>query len=236
MKPQIVGELSGFHNRDLKASAARLIKGDSWRKNRIIVILPAAASIPSKVALSHWNLIFPPNNGVLRLLAQGMEVGEAYSSVIEQIMQHPELSKWEYILTIEHDNIPPQDGILRLVEKMNTYPKLDVISGLYFTKGEGGVAQIWGDKSDPVVNFRPQVPVPGQLVECYGTGMGFALWRLKIFKDEKLRKPWFKTETKNGVASQDLYFWVDAQKHGYRCAVDCSIPVGHYDVDTDMVW
>lgn len=236
MKPQIVGDLEGFHNKDLKGTAARLIKGDSWRKNRIIVILPAGESIPAKVSLSHWNLIFPPNNGLLRLLAQGMEVGEAYSAVIEQILAHPELSKWEYILTLEHDNIPPQDGVIRLIEKMHANPKLDVISGLYFTKGEGGVAQIWGDKSDPIINFRPQVPIPGQLVECYGTGMGFALWRLKMFKDEKLRKPWFKTEKNKGLATQDLYFWTDAQQHGYRCAVDCSIPVGHYDVETDIVW
>lgn len=236
MKPQIVGNLEGFHNKDLKGTTARLLKGASWQKNRIIVILPAGDSIPAKVALSHWNIIFPPNNGILRLLAQGMEVGEAYSSVIEQILAHPELSKWEYILTIEHDNIPPQDGVLKLVEQMNIHKELSVISGLYFTKGEGGVAQIWGDKSDPVINFRPQVPVPGQLVECYGTGMGFALWRLKMFKDEKLRKPWFKTEKNKGVATQDLYFWTDAQQQGYRCAVDCSIPVGHYDVETDVVW
>ena len=53
------------------------------------MILPAADSIPAKVALSHWNIAFPPNNGVARLLALGMEVGEAYSTAIEQIIAHP---------------------------------------------------------------------------------------------------------------------------------------------------
>src|SRR5438874_373443 len=112
MKPQIVMQDAGFHNGDLGRSSARIIRGASWKKQRIVVILPASDLIPAKVALSHWSLIFPPNQAVVRLLALGMEVGDAYSNVIEQVLAHPELSKWEYILTLEHDNIPPQDGVL----------------------------------------------------------------------------------------------------------------------------
>lgn len=237
MKPQLVSDLSGLHNKVLANTRARLVKGASWKKQRIIVIIPAGQAIPAKAALSHWNLVFPPNNAVLRFLAQGMEVGEAYSSAIEQILSHPELSKWEYILTLEHDNVPPQDGLLKLVERLEANPQFSCISGLYFTKGEQGVAQIWGDIKDPVINFRPQVPIPGQLVECYGTGMGFALWRLKMFKDSRLRKPWFKTLAHSGgAATQDLYAWTDFRKNGYRCAVDCSVLVGHYDMENDIVW
>lgn len=238
MKPQlIIQDLGGKHNEDLFKTSARLLSGGSWKKQRIVVILPAAAMIPAKVALSHWNLIFPPNNGVVRILAQGMEVGDAYSSAIENVIAHPELSKWEYVLTLEHDNMPPQDGVVKLVERMETHPEFSCIGGLYFTKGEGGVAQIWGDPKDPVVNFRPQIPVQDQLVECCGTGMGFNLWRMSMFKDPQLRKPWFKTIAgKDGVGTQDLYAWGDLRKYGYRCAVDCSVKVGHYDVDNDIVW
>lgn len=238
MKPQlVVQDFAGAHNKDLPATSARLIKGGSWKKQRIVVILPAGDSIPAKVALSHWNIAFPPNNGVVRILAQGMEVGEAYSNAIQQILEHPDLSNWEYILTLEHDNCPPPDGVIKLVEQMEAHPELACIGGLYFTKGEGGVAQIWGDPKDPVMNFRPQVPsTTGELVECCGTGMGFNLFRLAMFKDERLRKPWFVTQKKDGVATQDLYFWNDARKHGYRCAIDCSIKVGHYDASQDMMW
>jgi hypothetical protein len=177
MKPQLtVQDFTGAHNGDLNKTSARLIKGASWKRQRIIVIIPAGDSIPAKVALSHWNLAFPPNNGVVRILAQGMEVGEAYSTAIEQILQHPELRQWEYILTLEHDNCPPSDGVLKLLERMEERPEYSCIGGLYFTKGEGGVAQIWGDVKDPVTNYRPQLPDPkGGLVECYGTGMGFNL-------------------------------------------------------------
>lgn len=233
----IVQDFSGIHNTDLVKTSARLIKGGSWRKQRIVVIIPSAAMIPAKVALTHWNLAFPPNNGVVRILALGDEVGVAYSQAIEQILAHPELSQWEYILTLEHDNTPPGDGVLRLLEQMESHPEYACIGGLYFTKGEGGVAQIWGDPKDPVVNFRPQPPDPnGGLVECCGTGMGFNLFRMSLFKDEKLRKPWFHTQVKDGVSTQDLYFWSDARKYGHKAAIDCSVKVGHYDYQTDTNW
>ena len=240
MKPQILlAELktAGIHNGDPGKTRSRIEKSGHWKKQRIVVLLPTAETIAAKVALSHWNLAFPPNNAVARILAVGMEVGAAYSTTIEQVLAHSELNTWEYILTIEGDNMPPGDGVLRLLEQMEAHPEYDCIGGLYFTKGEGGQAQIWGDPKDPVLNFRPQLPDPsGGLVECCGTGMGFNMWRMKMFKDKKLRKPWFVTQKKDGISTQDLYFWGDARKYGYRCAIDCSVRTGHYDLRADTVW
>lgn len=236
-KPQLVMDMVGFHNRDPKASQARLIKGNSWKHQRIVVILPAGAMIPTKAMLAMWNLAFPPNNGVLKVIGQGMEVGDSYSQALEFVLGHPDLSKWEYVLTIEHDNVPPSDGVLQLLERMEAHPEFACIGGLYFTKFEGGVAQIWGDINDPVQNYRPQPPRVGELVECWGTGMGFNLWRMSMFRDPRLPRPLFRTKAdKTGVGTQDLVFWGEARKLGYRCAIDCRCLVGHLDPDTDMVW
>ena len=240
MNPQLViQDFGGLHSGEPEKTSARLIKGASWKHQRIVVILPASPLMPAKCALAMWNLAFPPNNGVARILAQGMEVGHAYSAAIEGVLAHPELSTWEYILTIEEDNAPPSDGVAKLIEAMEGHPEFACIGGLYFTKGEGGVAQIWGDPKDPVLNFRPLAPIPEQMVECCGTGMGFNLWRMGMFRDERLRRPWFKTLTGiegQGIGTQDLYFWGDARKHGYRCAIHCGVRVGHYDSTTDIMW
>lgn len=243
MKPQIVSLSSGVHNEDIAASTTRVIEGGSWKKQRVIMLIPAGAQIPTKVYLSHCGLVFPPNQGAHRMAAIGMEVGEAFSNSIQEIINHPELSQWEYLLTIEHDNIPPADGLVKLIKRMEEHPEFSCIGGLYWTKGPGGQPQIWGDPKDPVLNFRPQPPDPnGGLVECCGTGMGFNLWRLSMFKDERLRRPWFKTLAgKEGVGTQDLYAWSDFRKYGYRCAIDCDVKVGHYDLAgafgiEDMTW
>jgi hypothetical protein len=240
-EPQLVGE----HNANLSASTLRVLQGGSWKKQDTIILLPAAKMVPTKAALSWMNLFTPPNQRAPKIPQYaiigmiGMEVGEAYSKSIEAVLAHPDLSTYRFLLTIEHDNIPPQDGLTKLLTQMESHPELAVISGLYWTKGAGGVPQIWGDARDPFPNSRPQPPDPnGGLVECQGTGMGFALWRLEMFKDQRLRRPWFKTVSSvtEGVGTQDLYFWGDARKNGYRCAVDCSVLVGHYDVTEDKVW
>lgn len=244
MEPQIISSYSqGQHNTDLTQTISRLTKDMSYRDMSCIQIVPAFGQIPTKAVASWLNLYSPPNAKFVRLFAVGMEVGQAFSACVENILANPELSKYKYILTLEHDNIPPPDGIVKLLSQMEAHPEYACIGGLYFTQGPGGCAQIWGDPKDPVLNFRPQLPDPsGGLVECCGTGMGFNVFRLDMFKDERLRKPWFKTNTENGVGTQDLYFWSDARKYGYRCAIDCSVKVGHYDLEgkrggiPDMVW
>jgi len=239
MKPQLVAYNNGYHNADLEKTVKRLENESAYKDLSTIILVPALGSVPTKAVASWLNMYNPPNQKVVRMFAVGMEVGEAYSNAIESILNHPELSKYKYIVTLEHDNIPDPDGIVRLLASMENHPEYACIGGVYFTKGEGGVAQIWGDIKDPVVNYRPQRPDPaGGLVECWGTGMGFNAFRLEMFKDEKLRRPWFKTTSSQteGCQTQDLYFWSDARKHGYRCAIDCSIKVGHYSLGEDFVW
>ncbi len=227
---------------NLDEAVSRIEASAQYKDLSTVIIVPALASVPTKVVASWLNLIMPPNQKIARLFAVGMEVGEAYSRTIQAVVDHPELSTWKYMLTLEHDNIPPQDGLLKLLARMESNEGKDyaAIGGLYFTKGEGGVPQIWGDTKSFPLNFRPQRPDPaGNLVECCGTGMGFTLFRLSVFKDEKLRRPWFKTaaSTTEGITSQDLYFWTDARKvGGYRCAIDCSVKIGHLDLSTDIVW
>lgn len=241
MKPQLIE--AGRHNADLAKSTARVIQGGSWKKQRVIMMIPAGSQIPTKVYLSHCALIFPPNQSAHRMAAIGMEVGEAFSNSIAEIIAHPDLGQWEFLLTIEHDNCPPPDGVVKLIAQMEAHPEFACIGGLYWTKGEGGQPQIWGDPKDPAMNFRPQPPDPnGGLVECCGTGMGFNLWRLSMFKDERISRPWFETKCgKDGVGTQDLTFWAKARAAGYRCAIDCDVKVGHYDLlgtfgQPDTMW
>lgn len=233
----IIQDFGGRLSADMEGTRARLMKGGSWKRQRIITIIPADSMIPAKVYLSHLNLIYPPNNGVVRILAQGMEVGEAYSKAIESILAHPDLKNWEYVLSVEHDNTPPQDGVLKLIETLEQHPEFAAASGAYYTKGVGGCFQAWGDPNDPILNFRPRIPQASGLLECCGLGMGFCLFRLSMFKDERLRRPWFVTQKGlGGCATQDLYAWGDFRKWGYRAVVNCDVKVGHYEMATDTVW
>jgi hypothetical protein len=236
-KLELISQSCGRHNTALEQSRSRITRGASWKKARTIMITPSSDDVKAKVMLSYACLAVPPNQPFQRMLALGQEVGEAYTQGIEAILAHPELSKWEYIATFEHDSIVPADGLLKLLDRMEQHPEFCCISGLYWVKGEGGCPQIWGDPKDPVLNFRPQPPPPaGAVVEAVGLGMGFCVFRLAMFKDPRLRRPWFVTQKgASGCATQDLYAWSDFRKNGYRGAVDASVLCGHIDAD-GVVW
>jgi hypothetical protein len=220
----------------------RRLEGDgAYDDQSVIIIVPTLTPIHPRVVSSWMNMFYPPNQRVYRVFPYGAEVGAAYSSVIEQVLAHPALSQFRYLLTLEHDNVPQPDSLVRLLVRARANPHLSAIGGLYFTKGIGGVAQIWGNPKEPM-NFRPQLPRPGELVECCGLGMGFTLFRMDMFKDARLRRPWFRTVAQYSqnegaqVYTQDLWFWEDARRWGHRCAVDCATVVGHHESATDTVW
>lgn len=256
-KPELlIMDTQGYHSEHLPESIARLQRGKTWAKQRVIVILPAADLVPAKAVLSWWNLAFPPNNGVMKIIALGQEVGDAYSSAIEQVLAHDQLKEWEYIFTLEHDQIVPSDGLIRLLDTMENHPEFAAASALYWTKGfaipktgrredggtdliGGGCAQVWGSVDDPTdINFRPQIPRDdGGIQECRGIGMGMAVWRLSMFKDTRIERPWFRTKrgvNGEGIGTQDLVFCGEARKYGYRFCVDTSVKSGHYDLRGDF--
>lgn len=238
MKPQIViQENSGYHN--LRDSGSRLIKGNTYKDVSTICVVPTRGMIHAKVVQSWMNMMAPMNQKFFRMFVMGMEVGEAYNSAFETILNNPELKKWKYVLTLEEDNMPPPDGLLKLYEGMN---KFDVIGGLYWTKGEGGQPMIYGDPKSIPLSFIPQLPAAETIQPCCGLGMGFTLFKLSIFKEGKIPKPWFKTcqEYMPGHGSrnytQDLYFFENAHRQGYKMACDTRVKVGHYDAEHDIVW
>jgi hypothetical protein len=240
MEPKIYMPEAGVHNKDLDSSAERLEKSKSYRDLSTIIICPTRGVIPARVVQSWLGLQRPMNQKVIGpIFAVGMEVGAAYTSIIESILANPDLSNWKYILTIEEDNMPPADGLLKLYESMDKY---DVVQGLYWTKGEGGQPMIYGDPNVIPKNFIPQVPKVNEVQQCNGLGMGFNLFKLDIFKDKDIPKPWFKTvqEVIPGQGAkaytQDLFFYENAAKAGYTFACDNRVKVGHYDYATDIVW
>ncbi|MBI4032758.1 hypothetical protein HY374_03570, partial [Candidatus Berkelbacteria bacterium] len=196
MKPQIILPDYGAHNADLNRSRDRLIRGSSYKDLSTICVIPTRGLIHARVVQSWMGLLPMMNQKFVRVFVSGMEVGEAYSAAVEMILANPELSKWKYMLTLEEDNIPPPDGLLKLYESIEggvDGKKYDVVGGLYWTKGQGGQPMIYGEPNVMPRNFIPQPPKMDTLQPCNGLGMGFTLFRIAIFKDQMLIRPFFKT-------------------------------------------
>lgn len=227
----------GWNNSNIEAARDRLIRGQSYKDLSTICIVATRGMIPSKVVQSWVNLASPMNQKFTRIFIERMEVADAYNMGIETILANPELSTWKYVLTLEEDNCPSPNGLLRLYESIQQF---DSVGGLYWTKGENGQPMIYGDPSVMPKTFIPQLPKMEMLQECNGLGMGFTLFKLDMFR--KVPKPWFKTlqEYVQGqgmrAATQDLYFFQEAAKYGCRFACDTRVKVGHWDNANQIMW
>lgn len=241
MKPEIILPYQpGAQNADLKKANDRLTTSKSYKDLSTVIIVPTRGgrSLCPRFVSAISGLMRPMNQQCYGpVYMSGMEVGHAFNSAIEMIQANPVLSKFKYLLTVEDDNIPPPDGLLRLYESIGEY---DVVGGLYWTKGEGGQPMIYGNPDVQPINFVPQGVKDGQVQHCNGLGMGFNLYKLSIFT--KLDKPWFETkqswDPNTGVKcyTQDLWAYERMAKLGFRVACDNRVKVGHLDVENNVVW
>jgi len=238
---KLTQEAIGFHNANIAAAQTRLVQGSSYKDVSTICVVPTRGMISAKVVQYWMGMMSPMNQKFMRIFMSGLEVGEAYEQAVDQILAHPDLSKWKYILTLEEDNCPPPDGLLKLIESIEMH-KLDAVGGLYWTKGEGGQPMIYGNPGEMPRNFIPQVPIQNAVQPCNGLGMGFTLFRMDMFKSGKIARPFFKTvqEYKPYVGgstfTQDLFFFNKACDQGFKFASDNRVLVGHYDAPNDFMW
>lgn len=215
---------------------ARLEREHLYRPTPYAIVIPCVGKVEPRVLDMAMSLAAPPNQAHAHMIMEDFEVGAAYNHAVELILSHPVLSTWRYMVTIEQDNLVPPFGVVDLLNEAEG-GGWDVLGGLYHTKGEGGVAQIWGDRSRPL-NFVPQHARAGEVVETWGTGMGCTVFRLDVFK--RMPGPWFNTrcDAEHGSFTQDLDFFKHAHDQGIdlRVGVDCRVVVGHMDVHTGIVW
>ena len=239
VEPRIlVGETIGLNNSNLEESIQRVDKSKMYEDQSTIIICPTRGIFPTRVVQSWMKLMKPMNQQVAGpIFAEAMKVDAAYETLISYILDNDHLNKYKYILTIEEDNLPPSDGLLKLYKSMGEY---DVVGGLYWVKGENGFPMIYGNPENGPTDFKPQIPKSGELQEANGLGMGFNLFRLDMFRH--IPRPWFETvqeKSEEGLETgltQDMYFYRKAKKAGYKFACDNKIIVGHLDSKTDIIY
>jgi hypothetical protein len=223
--------------------------GSTYRDSSTVIIVPSREDKFHVRVVQAWqNLIAPMNQKRAFIYVTGDEVGVAYTNMVKTILEHPELSKWRYVMTLESDNLPPPDAHIRLLESIEQFG-LDGVSGIYFTKGDVNMPMCYGDpaafQQTGVLDFKPRdiraaLNAGDRVVECSGIAMGCSLYRMDLFR--QIEAPWFVTtsdivEGKGPVGyTQDLAFCEKAKRAGKRFAVDLRVRVGHLDLATGVVY
>lgn len=241
---RIIGEdeILGVNNGDLDKAIERVDKSKMYKDLSTIMICPTRGTFPTRVVQSWMKLMRPMNQKFAGpIFAEAMKVDVAYNSLIKYILGNKILSTYKYILTIEEDNLPPPDGLLKLYENIDEY---DVIGGLYWGKGENGFPMMFGDPAEGPLDFKPMLPKKDSIQHVNALGMGFNLFKLDMFRH--IPEPWFKSveeydpltceEGSGRSMTQDFYFYKLANEKGYKMAIDTRVLVGHLDIKEDKVW
>lgn len=227
----------GLHNTDLNGAINRLNKARSALDLSTVCVIPHTGFLNAHVVERWLGQASQMNQKLIRIAIQNHSNFEAYNHAIEQILATPKLNEFKYLLTLEDNIIPPYDGLIKLFENIDKY---DVVSGLVWSTGENSKPQIFGHPSQITQSFTHVPPQPDTIQPCLATSTGFTLWKISMFKDPRLNKPWFRTvpplDTTNKLNLPDFYFFENLHKLGYKVACDTRIKVGNIDTKTNIIW
>lgn len=229
------------------------IELNSYQDKSIVCVIPTRGMVDIRVVDAWFKLITPINHKFTKLFMSGGELADSYNTAIITILNHPDLQNTRWLLTMEDDNIPPPDGILKLVDSMlkheNDGDKYWAISGTYFTKPSrdyiehAPIAFGCGDTGKWNM-MTPPLKDDGSVTQCCLIPQGFTLYDLNIFR--KLEYPWFKTVEyhdssrnifdKNVCATQDAYLFENMWNNNMKIGCRGDIRVGHLDPKTNEIW
>lgn len=153
----------------------------------------------------------------------GMNVDGAYNHAVKIALE----DNADFILTVEDDTYPPEDGFVKLLRVYNENKQNCIVGGWYPRKGKSrqGTAIIIKDGK------RTDLQPDGNIHDVYTIPMGFTLFPVSLFKE--LDKPFFMT-TDN--LTQDSFISQKARDKNYKLLVDTSIMCKHLDKDSNIMY
>jgi len=191
------------------------------------ICVPMSHMIPAGFLINFINRLLElhmngRNYEVRLYMQEGTVIDAARNKLVDQALDEG----CDYIMFIDADMILPENAIDNLIN-MN----LDIVSGLYFTKGRPylPVARIKDEDKDISHRYLEDFEI-GKVMKVAGTGFGCILIKAEVFKS--IKYPYFKFEWKeiNGKQVQlaeDLYFCDKAKAAGYDTYLNTGIVCGH---------
>lgn len=213
----------------------------------IAIGIPSFGMVHLFFAARLFNLRMPMNSIVRQFYVVGKEIGDARNEIVAHALAIEEADpslRCSHVLFLDDDVLFHPDVLNQLLSHQRP-----IVSGLYYTKthvptplvlhGEyEGTARSW---------------TPGDLVECYGHGMGLALIEADVFRrlrDETAlgvnafgHPAWFKTSRDEAILrpdgisnnfnqTEDMRFLTQAAALGFQPAVDTSSAAFGWHLDT----
>ena len=151
---------------------------------------------------------------------KGYDCAKARNEIVRKATN----GEYDYVLMVDSDVIIPKDTLTLLLEG-----EPDIITGIIPKKNtKVGEAELFklGQKNFVDRFLYSELP-ENERIEVKGGGFGCALVKCSVFKSMKY--PWFKyvSYDSGSFLSEDLYFFNEARKAGYKILADTRVKCGH---------
>ena len=186
--------------------------------NKVLVAVPNGGSIQSDTVSSLLNLIAHGAKGTQVMFVPA--VGGYKTFNMNRLVEIAQANKCTHLLNIDADMVFPPDTLQRLLDHDK-----DVVGCNYRYRG----AVQNQDNPPSIVKFKKdgkyvEGDIPDTLFKCAALGLGFLLFRTKVF--DKLKPPYFELDEVR-PAMEDVIICEKLIDKGVDIYCDPTIKLGH---------
>lgn len=186
---------------------------DNWTK-RVLIFTPTTGSVRMEWVQARYGQIIPTNWSFVEMaqfltpyIPIAYQLADAQNLMARMVIQ----DGYEWVLFVEHDNVLPPDGFLRMNQYINE-GTIPMVSGLYFLKSTFTEPLIYRGKGTS--HFRDWKL--GDRVWVDGVPMGFLLVHASLIRAawEESEEYMVGTEKTRRVFHQPKDMWYDPESGG----------------------
>ena len=186
---------------------------------KVLIVVPTREKAESLPVLE--NLSIPSGVQIKYLNVFGRTTADAYNDAIQTALDDGA----DFLLTVEDDTFPPDDGFFKLLQRYREIGDPKVVLGGYYVKKqenrEGVHIQIVGGKRQALTLSNKDLRV----YEVYTIAQGFTLFPMECFLQTEY--PWTVT---TAHLTQDSFLSQKLRDKGFKLLVDGDIRCRHLDV------
>lgn len=203
----------------IKRKSVDVSKRINVPKKTVLIALPTNKNVETDTLKSIYDQILPDGVETELQFFYGYQIDQIRNLIAEWG------KRYDYLFCVDSDIVLPNDALARLIAADK-----DVVSGLYIQRKPGHhILEIYEDTPNGGTQNAKWENLKGRgLVEIAGCGFGCVLVKGDVLR--KMPYPHFVYKSALDHAftfSEDVYFCLEARKHGFKIWADTSLLCEH---------
>ena len=205
-----------------KLESKPLTTSTTRAKKTMLIALPTNRNVETETLKSIYDQILPDNIETELQFFYGYQVDQVRNLIAEWG------KRYDYLFCVDSDIVLPKDALLKLLAADK-----DIISGLYIQRKPGHhILEIYENTPNGGTTNAQWSNLKGRgIVEIAGCGFGCVLLKGNVLRQMPYPHFVYKSALDHAFTlSEDVYFCLEAKKHGFKIYAETSLLCEHIHV------